>query len=188
MPIPDIDPVFEAVANAVQDDEYVPPIIEAVTSYTPANRPTEIDHKVRSTVNPSFRFIVDVGGNKIGVFTKCTLPTVEWKVDDVEEGGLNTHIHHLPSRRKKGTLVLENGVGYGTLLMQWFTDAMKEKVARYNITVTLLNPQGEAAMVWFAENCLPFKWTGPALKSDDKVIAIQKLEFTCGEITCNILT
>jgi phage tail-like protein len=84
--------------------------------------------------------------------------------------------------------IICHGVGYGTLLMQWFNDAMKEKVMRYNITITLLNPQGEAAMVWFAENCLPFKWTGPALKSDDKVIAIQKLEFTCGEITCNVLT
>ena len=49
--------------------------------------PTTLD-----AINPlaTFRFTVDIGGDKwVGVFTECSLPAIEWDVEEIKEGGRN---------------------------------------------------------------------------------------------------
>lgn len=38
-------------------------------------------------------------------------------------------------------------------------------------------------MSWDLEGAYPSKWTGPQLQSDSKSVAVQSLEFACGEVT-----
>ena len=132
--------------------------------------------------NPAFRFVVDVEGERQAAFTECTLPTLEFDVEEIKEGGLNTHTHQLPGRRKGARISLKNGVGKGKLL-NWYLEGFEKAVARKPLTITLLNSQLKPLMVWSIQESYPIKWSGPQLKSDDNAIAIQTLELVCGDIT-----
>lgn len=131
---------------------------------------------------PSFRYVVDVDGKRLGAFTECTLPVIEWDVEEVKEGGLNTFIHQLPGRRKSARITLKNGVGKGDML-DWILETMSGTWKRKAVTVTLMDSKGADVMVWSLQKAYPIKWTGPALKSDTSAIAIQTLDLACGEVT-----
>lgn len=130
---------------------------------------------------PSFRYVVDVDGKRLGAFTECTLPVIEWDVEEVKEGGLNTFIHQIPGRRKSARITLKNGVGKGDML-DWFMDTMGGEWTRKSVTVTLLDSKSDPVLVWELNAAYPIKWTGPALKSDTSAIAIQTLDLACGEV------
>jgi len=140
---------------------------------------------LRASSVPSFRFVIEDGSGTLGVFTECTLPTIEWELEEVKEGGRNDFVHQLPSRRKSARLTLKNGVGNSNL-MDWFWKMLDGKIERKSITIKLLNEQrnlGEPVLMLTIHRAYPIKWTGPQLKSDENSIAIQTVEFVCGEIT-----
>ena len=134
-------------------------------------------------ITPGFRFIIKVDGNPIGIFTECSLPNLEWDVEEIKEGGLNTFIHQLPGRRKSAKITLKNGIGVSKDLLQWYTKNLSEKFTRRKVTVTLLNTKLDTIMTLEIAGAYPVKWTGPQLKTDDNTVAIQTLELACGEIT-----
>lgn len=146
--------------------------------------------ELRATSNPAFRFVVEIEDKAVAAFTECTLPVVEWEMQEVKEGGVNTHVHMLPGRRKRATLTLKNGVGLAKELVDWYLACMGEKFEFKNISIYLLSGPGQKArkttMSWKIANCMPIKWTGPQLKASDNTIAIQTLEMACGEITCEV--
>jgi phage tail-like protein len=131
---------------------------------------------------PAFRFLVHIGQQAVAAFTECTLPSVEWEVEEIKEGGLNTYIHQLPGHRKSGRISLKNGVAKSNLV-DWYIKTMQEDFERRSITVTLLDPNKEAVLVWHISEAYPVKWGGPQLSSESNTIAIQTLEFAFGEIT-----
>ena len=150
---------------------------------------TGLDVKVIETLslqaNPAFRFVVDVEGERQAAFTECALPTLEWEVEEIKEGGLNTYTHQLPGRRKGARISLKNGIGKSTLL-NWYLEAIDKAVTRKPLTITLLNSLREPVMVWDIQEFYPVKWSGPQLKSDDNTIAIQTLELVCGDISVSL--
>ncbi len=133
-------------------------------------------------VVPGFRFVVNVDGIPIGAFTECTLPTIEWEIEEVKEGGLNTYIHQLPGRRKSAKITLKNGVGMAKHIMLWYNMNLREIFSRHRVTITLLNSVLVPMMVLYIEGAYPVRWSGPNLKTDDNTVAIQTLELACGEI------
>lgn len=134
-------------------------------------------------VSAAFRFIVQIDRIPIGAFTECTLPTLEWDVEEVKEGGLNTYIHQLPGRRKSAKITLKNGVGLTPYFLMWYSQNLHEKFDRRTVTITLLSSVLQPILVLELEDAFPIKWTGPQLKSDENTVAIQTLELSCGEIT-----
>lgn len=141
-------------------------------------------HMIANT-HVAFRFIVDVGGERQGVFTECTLPTVEWEVEEVKEGGLNSYVHQLPGRRKATRITLKNGVGKDDLA-RWYIEGLTKgvnKKYRKEIKITLLDSKYAPIMAWHIKDAYPVKWTGPQLKTDSNAIAMQSLELVCGEIS-----
>lgn len=141
----------------------------------------------RFKVSAAFRFIVNVDGAPVGAFTECTLPTIEWDVEEVKEGGLNTYTHMLPGRRKSAKITLKNGVGLSKMLLSWYTMQLNGQFSRHVVTITLLNPLLVPIMILNVTGAYPVKWTGPQLKTDDNTIAIQTLELACNEITLTTL-
>jgi len=137
--------------------------------------------QIRSQTYPAFRFVVDIEGERQAVFTECTLPAVDWEVQEVKEGGLNTYTHQLPGRRKASKISLKNGVGKSQIL-DWYLKAMSETYTRKSVTITLLDSTGSPVMVWDIKDAYPVKWTGPQLKTDANAIAIQTLDLACGEV------
>lgn len=140
------------------------------------------DPRMLEQTNVAFRFVVAVDQVPMGAFTECTLPVIDWEIEDVKEGGLNTMIHLLPGRRKRATLRLKNGVGKGELWF-WCTAVMGEKFERKTITITLLDSLLLPIAIWFITDAYPIKWEGPQLRSDASAMAIQTIEFACGEIS-----
>jgi len=134
-------------------------------------------------ISAAFRFVVNVDGIDLGAFTECTLPTIEWDVEEVKEGGLNAYIHQLPGRRKSAKITLKNGIGVANFVLDWYSKNLLEKFGRHKVTITLYNSIMIPKMVLHIEGAYPIKWTGPNLKSDDNTIAIQTLEMACGEMT-----
>jgi phage tail-like protein len=140
------------------------------------------DQAIRSQVNAAFRFVVDVDGERQGAFTECILPDLEWDVEEVKEGGLNTYTHQLPGRRKPARISLKNGIGKNKLL-EWYLEAVGKTVSRKPLTIILLDSLRKSLMVWHIEDAYPIKWVGPQLKSDTNTIAIQTLVLVCGDIS-----
>jgi phage tail-like protein len=140
---------------------------------------------MRQQANAAFRFVVDVEGERQAAFTECTLPALEWEVEEIKEGGLNTHTHQLPGRRKGARISLKNGIGKGKLL-SWYLEGFGKAATRKPLTITLLNAQLQPLMVWNIQESYPIKWTGPQLKSNDNTIAIQTLELVCGDISVSL--
>lgn len=140
------------------------------------------DEAVRAGANAAFRFVIDIEGEAHGVFTECAVPAIEWEIEEVKEGGLNTFTHQLPGRRKGVKITLKNGVGTDAL-MDWYVDTMSETFARRPVTVTLLDMKLDPVMTWHITDAYPVKWAGPQLKTGDNSIAIQTLELACGEVT-----
>ncbi|MCA9922399.1 MAG: phage tail protein [Anaerolineales bacterium] len=140
------------------------------------------EEQLRKTSNAAFRFILDVDGSPQAAFTECTLPVIEWEIEEVKEGGVNTFMHQLPGRRKGSRVSLKNGVG-SSELVSWYLEAMKGTFSRKTVTITLLDMKLKTIMSWHVDKALPIKWTGPQLKTSDNSVAIQTLEFAGGEVT-----
>ncbi len=136
---------------------------------------------------PAFRFTLEVSNNYSGVFSECTLPNVEWDVEEVKEGGLNSYIHQLPGQRKSSSrVVLRTGILKGPLsaLYRWYSESMNAKFARRSVTIKLLSMDGRMPiMTWSLQDAFPVKWTAPQLKADGNALAINTLELACGLIT-----
>lgn len=133
-------------------------------------------------VHAAFRFVVKIDGINHAVFTECTLPNIEWDVEEVKEGGLNTYVHQLPGLRKAAKVTLKNGIGTGDLLA-WYKQAMNQEYVRRPVTITLLDTAHERVMDWNIKDAYPVKWNGPQLKSDGNAVAVETLELACGEVT-----
>ncbi len=142
------------------------------------------ENQMRGTVNAAFRFVVSVDGEGLAAFTECTLPTVEWEVQQVKEGGLNTFVHQLPGQRKPSMVQLKNGVGQSALL-DWYMESMDGPPLRKTVTISLLNTEKEPVIIWHLDKAFPTKWQGPQRKTDSQTVAIQTLELACGEVTAS---
>jgi phage tail-like protein len=94
-----------------------------------------------------FPFIVEIGGAAQAAFTECSVPVIEWEIEEMKEGGLNTFTHQLPGHRKGASLTLKNGVG-STALYDWCVQTMSESFERKKVTVTLLDSLKEKVMSW----------------------------------------
>lgn len=142
-----------------------------------------LDQKIRDAITSAFRFTVSIDDTAVAAFTECTLPTLELETETVKEGGLNTFVHQLPKAIKPTKLTLKNGVGVASEMQDWYLETMSGQFTRKPISVSLLNSMQEPVMTINIQDAYPVKWTGPPLKTDDNTIAIQTLEFICGEIS-----
>ena len=142
-------------------------------------------YELLSQFHAAFRYIVAIDQDRLAAFTECTLPVIEWDVETLKEGGLNTYVHQLPGQRKQARLTLKNGIGKSTL-HKWYTDTMDESFSRKDITITLLDMRCIPVATWVVYGAFPVKWTGPQLKSDGTAVAIQTLEFACGQVDFEI--
>lgn len=140
---------------------------------------------MRTQTHPAFRFVVDVAGVSQAVFSECTLPVIEWELEEIREGGLNTHVHQLPGRQKSARITLKNGIATSALL-DWYIDGMNETFKRRTVTIKLLNASEKMKkpiMTWDIEDAMPIKWSGPQLNTASDSIAIQTLELSCGRVS-----
>jgi len=127
---------------------------------------------------PAYRFAVQIEGVTEAVFTECTLPSLEVEVQEQFEGGFNDGTHLLPGRVKKGTITLKRGLARQSALLRWYNEVMQGQLAksRRQVSVLLLDSLGAPVMRWDFGGAYPVKWSGPALNTGSRELAIETLE------------
>lgn len=133
----------------------------------------------------NYRFAVEIDSRRIGAFTECMLPSIEWDIQQVREGGQNGYVHQLPKGRKPGKLTLKRGLGHGRELLEWYMLCLQGRFIRRNVTIHLIGAQlgmRYTAFSWTAMGAFPTKWTGPKLQSSGKAVAIETLQLACNEV------
>lgn len=139
-----------------------------------------------STVLSEFRFTVEIDGMNWGAFTECTLPIIELDTEQVKEGGLNSYVHTLPLAMKPSSITLKNGLAALQSLNEWTADILQGTITRKSITVKMLDLKSEPYMTITLKDAFPKKWTGPQLRTDSNLAALQSIEFAGGELTVEL--
>jgi phage tail-like protein len=121
------------------------------------------------------RFRVELPGIELGRFRECTGLAAEIECKDYNEGGVNDHVHKLPTRMKYPNLVLKRGVTYEDALLRWLWKTQRE-TQRVNVTVSLMGPGGKPVRSWVFQEAFPIKWTGPNLNASSNQVATEQLE------------
>lgn len=128
---------------------------------------------------PAFRFHIEIKGIIEGMFTDCSGLEAKRKVFTYKEGGVNNYTHQLPDRIEYSTVKLKRGLGTPELF-NWFMEGVLDgKVRQTNISILVFGYTENGIEVvcrWDLERAYPIKWTGPALKTNSKNVAIETLE------------
>jgi phage tail-like protein len=121
------------------------------------------------------RFKVELPGVDLGRFRECTGLAAEIECKDYNEGGVNDHVHKLPTRMKYPNLVLKRGVTYEDALLKWLWKTQRE-TQRINVTVSLMGADGKPVRSWVFQEAFPIKWTGPNMNASSNQVATETLE------------
>ena len=129
-----------------------------------------------------FNFVVEIDSLYAGGFQEVTGLGSEVEVSEYREGGVNGHIHKFAGPIKySSNLVLKRGVTDVKALFQWYWDVMQGTVERKNVTVLLLDNEGQEQYRWVFEKAYPVKWVGPDFRSTASEAAVETLELAhCG--------
>lgn len=127
---------------------------------------------------PAYRFAVEIEGVTEAVFTECMLPSLEVDVQEQREGGFNDGTHLLPGRVKRGTITLKRGIARQSALLAWYSQVLQGQLAksRRQVSVLFLDSLGEPVIRWDFTGAYPVRWSGPALNTGSKEVAVETLE------------
>jgi len=103
--------------------------------------------------------------------------TAEVSLEEYREGGLNVHVHRLPTGAKYNNLVLKRGYMAGTTAATWCRNAIEQFVFEpKDVDVVLLNDQHQPLAQWTFVGAYPVKWSIADFKAQDNAIAIESME------------
>ena len=130
----------------------------------------------------SFYFRVNIGGVE-QAFKEVSGLNTELELETVVEGGLNNYSHQLPKQLKHGNLVLKRALEpFNSIFSRWINEVMEGDllmpVMTKNITVSLLNSEGEPLHTWSCDHAFPVKWEFGVLDAEKNSIMIETLEFS----------
>jgi phage tail-like protein len=129
---------------------------------------------------PSFHFRVDVQDFSHDAdirFQEVSGLVRELGTEELVEGGLNAHVHKLPTRGRNGNLILKRGLALDTELRAWCEAAIGHlTISPRNVIVSLLNEEHEPLMAWTFVGAWPVKLAVSDLKANENAVAIETLE------------
>ena len=135
-----------------------------------------IEQQLHLMLSAAYRFVVEVDFHPVGAFTQCTLPTIEWEVETVKEGGLNTYVHKFPGRTRQSNIVLKRGI-VDRLVWQWFYEVSSGIFLPRSGSIVVQDPSGFIpVMTYNFQDAFPLKWTGPELNASQNNVATETLE------------
>lgn len=132
---------------------------------------------------PAFYFSVIVGKVPAS-FQEVSGLGAELDVDEVREGGDNTHVHQLPKPSKYQKLSLKRGLApYGSPLEKWCKQVIEQDkypIETRTVHVFLLNQYSIPVYAWICNNAYPVSWQVEGLSSTKNEVAVEKIELVCG--------
>lgn len=124
----------------------------------------------------AFRFQIELDDLVVAGFSECTGIQAEIEVHEFQEGGLNTHMHKLPTRAKLSNITLKRGL-VGAQLFDWFFETLEGRITRRNGSILVYGEPGdpEVAMSWEFHDAFPVSWVGPDLNALQSNAAMESL-------------
>jgi len=147
------------------------------------------DH-VEAYLAPAFYFRVDFIGSSGSLdngspsdnsFLEVSGLSAEMETEPVVEGGENRFVHQLPKGVKFPKLSLKRGIAAkDSPLVIWCKKVLEggfaELIETRQLSVRLLDRNGDPLRVWEIENAYPVKWEVEGFKSTKNELAIEKIE------------
>ena len=132
----------------------------------------------------TFYYKVEWGGTEIG-FTEVSGLDVETEVIEYRHGASPEHSKiKMPGMQKYSNITLKRGTFAGNNEnYAWWNSVQLNTIDRRDITISLLDPEGSAQVVWKVRNAWPTKVQSPGLKSDASEAAIESIELVHEGIT-----
>jgi len=126
---------------------------------------------------PSFHFIVEWGGTRVG-FTEVSGLTQEKQAIEYRDGSFPEYSSiKMPGLAKYSNVTLKRGIiKSDNDFAKWLSTVKMNTVERRDLVVSLLNEEHQPVMVWKIHNAFPVKVEGPALKSTGNEVAIESIE------------
>lgn len=111
-----------------------------------------------------------------GGFSECSGLEMSMEAEEYSVGGGNGAVLKFPSRVKWSNITLKKGVAATSVLWDWHYDYVSGKGKRKNGVITLLNDLHIPNNIWYFEDGLPVRYTGPTLNGSENNVAIESLE------------
>jgi phage tail-like protein len=126
---------------------------------------------------PVFHFKVEWGGQNVG-FSEASGLTQEVQLIEYRDGNSPDYSTiKMPGLHKYNNITLKRGIAKGDNdFFKWLNTVKLNTIERRNLTISLLNEEHEAVMVWKAVNAFPVKVEGPGLKASGNEVAIESIE------------
>jgi len=142
-----------------------------------------------------FRFRLELGNIQVAGFSECSGLETEVQVEEIEEGGRNSHTLKLPKGARMSDLTLKRGLTDSTDLWDWHQSILqggfdhqnkRPAEAHQNLSpapndinpgcsIVLVDEKGDDVKRWKINRALPIKWTGPDLKAGDSGVVFETL-------------
>ncbi len=110
-------------------------------------------------------------------------------LEEVVEGGLNSHVHQLPGVTKHPNLVLKRGyVTKSSSLARWASQSvggtLGAPIQVQTLNIRLLGSDGQTLVTWTFLNAWPVRWeVGTLDASNSDAVLTQTLEFAYATVT-----
>ena len=128
-------------------------------------------------VIPAFYFSVNWGEGDMN-FTEVSGLTMEAEPIEYREGLDPVFtVQKIPGLRKFGNITLKRGVTTNANdFFKWYDTQRPGTVEKRNLTISLLNEAGDAALTWKIREAWVVKVEAPSFNAKDNEIAIESME------------
>lgn len=101
----------------------------------------------------------------------------------ITEGGQNLFVHKSPGRMKFEDLTLKRGLMlWDSDISNWcwtqFSDGLRAKIKPRDVTLSLLDFENDAIMIWNFKNAYPVKWGVSDLDASKSAFVVESLVLT----------
>ncbi len=131
----------------------------------------------------SGRFLLEVDGIEIGVFSEVNGLELNIGVEEYAEGGQNGFVHKLPGRMTWPNLVFRRGITDSDALFAWVQKSSGQgfaangnKLTRSTGAITLIASDEKRLRSWNLDGVFPVRWTGPRLSVKESEALEEELE------------
>ncbi len=131
----------------------------------------------------SSRFLFEVDGVEIGLFSSVRGLAVATRTHEIREGGQNGYVHKLPGRMEWPTIVFSRGLTQSDALFTWMNRtsgqqfaANGDKLVRSTGAITAMSADGIRLRTWSLEAVYPVRWKGPDFDGSNDSMLSEELE------------
>lgn len=135
---------------------------------------------VRKDPYRNFRFKLEIEGIIQAGFSEATIPDTTSDVVEYREGNEITTVRKLPGLTKYGNITLKWGVTDSMEIYENWRKLVEQgkmdKARKKNVSIILMDEEGNPAARWNFVNAWPSKYDAPDLTAKGNDVAVETLE------------